>query len=64
MTEQLFIDRIIEGFETLRQRPHLDLLAKQFAAGEVAFIVDHRGIRTLVGDNNVGDEVDSASLLG
>jgi hypothetical protein len=58
--EQEFIDRIIQGFETLRERPHLDLLATQFAAGEIAFVVDRRGIRTLVGDD-AGD-IDSASF--
>jgi hypothetical protein len=45
MAEQQFIDRIIQGFETMRERPHLNFLAEQFAAGEIMFIVDRRGIR-------------------
>lgn len=51
MDEQDFIDRIIQGFETLRHRPHLDLLAAQFAAGEIAFVVDCHGIRTIFEDD-------------
>jgi hypothetical protein len=43
--EQEFIDRIIRGFETMRERPHLDFLAEQFTTGEIMFIVDRRGIR-------------------
>src|SRR5207247_154472 len=46
VADQDFIDRIIEGFQTLRERPHLDVVAAQFAAGEIAFVVDYRGIRT------------------
>lgn len=45
MAEQDFIDRIISGFESLRDRPHFDFLAEQFTQGEIMFIVDHRGIR-------------------
>lgn len=45
MAEQDFIDRIIQGLETMRERPHLAFLAEQFAAGEIMFIVDRRGIR-------------------
>ena len=60
MSDQEFIDRIIRGFETLRDRPHLDHLAAQFAAGEIAFIVDYRGIRILIGEES--QDVDSASL--
>ncbi|MGH3921987.1 MAG: hypothetical protein ACRDTT_03795 [Pseudonocardiaceae bacterium] len=52
MGEQEFVDRIIQGFETLRDRPHLDVLAAQFAAGDLSFIVDHRGIRILVEDES------------
>lgn len=52
MAEQDFIDRIIEGFQTLRERPHLDLVAAQFAAGEIAFVVDRRGIRTVFEDDS------------
>jgi hypothetical protein len=55
-----FIDRIIRGFETLRDRPHLNVLAAQFAAGEIAFVVDHRGIRILVGEDS--RDIDSATL--
>jgi hypothetical protein len=51
VADQEFVDRIIQGFERLRDRPHLDVLAAQFAAGEIAFVVDNRGIRILVGDN-------------
>ncbi|MGH3798344.1 MAG: hypothetical protein ACRDSP_26140 [Pseudonocardiaceae bacterium] len=60
MAEQEFIDKIIQGFETLRERPHLDVLAAQFAVGEIAFVVDHRGIRILVGAD-AGDS-DSATF--
>jgi hypothetical protein len=56
-----FIDRIIQGFETLRARPHLDILAAQFAAGEISFLVDRRGIRTLF-DNDDGDDLDAGSI--
>lgn len=52
MGEQEFVDRIIQGFETLRDRPHLDVLAAQFAAGDISFIVDHRGIRVVVDDES------------
>lgn len=45
MDEQEFIDRIIRGFETMRERPHLDFLAEQFTTGEIMFVVDRRGIR-------------------
>jgi hypothetical protein len=45
VAEQDFIDRIISGFEMLRERPHLDFLAQQFEAGDVLFLVDNRGIR-------------------
>ena len=51
MEGQEFIDRIVQGFETFRDRPHLDLLAEQFAAGEIAFLVDRRGIRTVFEDD-------------
>lgn len=60
MSDQEFIDRIVRGFESLRERPHLDVLAAQFAVGEVAFVVDHRGIRILVGENSA--DIDSATL--
>ena len=55
MTDEDFIDRIIEGFQTLRERPHLNILAAQFAAGEIAFVVDHRGIRTVFEDDSTED---------
>ena len=55
VVDESFIDRIIEGFESLRQRPHLDILAGQFAAGEIAFVVDHRGIRTVFEDDSSED---------
>lgn len=45
MPEQDFIDRIISGFETLRERPQVRFLAQQFEAGEIMFLVDNRGIR-------------------
>ena len=43
--EQDFVDRIIEGFQSLRDRPAYRTLAGQFAAGELTFIVDRQGIR-------------------
>jgi hypothetical protein len=52
VADEDFIDRIIEGFQSLRDRPHLDIVAAQFAAGEIAFVVDHRGIRTVFEDDS------------
>ena len=40
-----FVDRIIEGFQSLKDRPAYGLLAGQFEAGELSFIVDRQGIR-------------------
>ena len=40
-----FVDRIIEGFQSLKDRPAYRLLAGQFEAGELTFIVDRQGIR-------------------
>lgn len=40
-----FVDRIIEGFRSLKDRPAYGLLAGQFEAGELTFIVDRQGIR-------------------
>jgi hypothetical protein len=62
VADQDFIDRIIEGFQTLRERPHLDVVAAQFAAGEIAFVVDYRGIRTVFEDDS-GEDADP-SLFG
>ena len=46
MPEQIdFVDRIIEGFQSLKDRPAYGLLAGQFEAGELTFIVDRQGIR-------------------
>jgi multidrug resistance efflux pump len=46
MPEQIdFVDRIIEGFQSLKDRPAYRLLAGQFEAGELTFIVDRQGIR-------------------
>ena len=61
MGEQDFVDRITQGFAGLRDRPHFDFLAAQFAAGEISFIVDHRGIRIVVED---GSEERDSDLLG
>lgn len=58
MTEQDFIDRIIGGFEQLRERPHLRFLAEQFDAGEILFLVDNRGIR-IESQDEVRDAEDS-----
>jgi hypothetical protein len=60
MAEQDFIDRIIGGFQSLRDRPHLDFLEKQFAEGEIMFIVDSRGIR--IQDRSELLDADSADL--
>lgn len=59
MGEQDFVDRIVQGFESLRDRPHFDFLATQFVAGEISFVVDHRGIRIVAED----DAEDDADLL-
>ena len=40
-----FVDRISEGFQSLKDRPAYGLLAGQFEAGELTFIVDRQGIR-------------------
>lgn len=40
-----FVDRIVEGFQSMKHRPAYGLLASQFAAGELTFIVDRQGIR-------------------
>ena len=46
MAEEIdFVDRIIEGFQSLKDRPAYGVLAGQFAAGELTFIVDRQGIR-------------------
>jgi hypothetical protein len=46
MPEQIdFVDRIVEGFQSLKDRPAYRLLAGQFEAGELTFIVDRQGIR-------------------
>ena len=51
MGDEEFIDRIIGGFESMRQRPNLDLVARQFAEGEIYFVVDRRGIRVAFEDD-------------
>lgn len=40
-----FVDRIVKGFESLRNRPAFELLTGQFETGELSFIVDRQGIR-------------------
>jgi hypothetical protein len=46
MPEEIdFVDRIISGFESLKDRPAYNVLAGQFEAGELTFIVDRQGIR-------------------
>ncbi len=50
-----FVERVIEGFRSLRERPHFDLLARQFEAGEVSFVVDAKGIQVYV-DAEAGPE--------
>lgn len=40
-----FLDRIVEGFQSLRDRPAFGLLKGQFESGELTFIVDRQGIR-------------------
>lgn len=58
--EQDFIARIVQGFESLRDRPHIDVLGEQFATGEISFVVDNRGIRILF-EEDLGDS--DASIL-
>lgn len=60
MEGQEFIDRIIQGFEAFRERPNLNVVAEQFAAGEIGFVVDRRGIR-IVFEDDFGD-IDPGSL--
>ena len=40
-----FVERIVEGFQSLRSRPAYRVLSDQFEAGELTFIVDRQGIR-------------------
>lgn len=40
-----FVDRIISGFASLKDRPAYRVLSGQFEAGELTFIVDRQGIR-------------------
>ncbi len=40
-----FIARIVEGFQSMRDRPAFHVLAGQFESGELTFIVDRQGIR-------------------
>ncbi len=56
-----FVDRIIEGFQSLKDRPAYGLLAGQFEAGELTFIVDRQGIRIHLDTVEVDtDEIDTA----
>ena len=61
MEDQEFIDRIIGGFESMRRRPNLEIVARQFAEGEISFIVDRRGIRIAFEDES--QDVEPGSLL-
>lgn len=61
MSEHEFIDRIIQGFETLRDRQHLDLIAAQFEAGEIMFVVDRRGIRTVFEGDSPDADLDTTA---
>lgn len=55
-----FIDRIVEAFVSLRTRPHFEVLARQFAAGEVSFVVDRQGVQVrLNGDEGGGSGLDA-----
>jgi multidrug resistance efflux pump len=40
-----FLDRILQGFASLRDRPAFKVIQGQFEAGELTFIVDRQGIR-------------------
>lgn len=44
-TEQDFLDRIVEAFQSLRSRSGFRVIEQQFHSGELTFIVDHNGIR-------------------
>jgi hypothetical protein len=59
--DEEFIDRIIGGFESMRERPNLEIVARQFAEGEISFIVDRRGIRIAFEDES--QDVEPGSLL-
>lgn len=61
MGDEEFIDRIIGGFESMRERPNLEIVARQFAEGEISFIVDRRGIRIAFEDES--QDVEPGSLL-
>lgn len=61
MGDQEFIDRIIGGFESMRERPNLAILARQFAEGEISFVVDRRGIRIAFEDES--QDVEPGSLF-
>ena len=61
MGDEEFIDRIIGGFESMRERPNLGIVARQFAEGEISFVVDRRGIRIAFEDES--QDVEPGSLL-
>jgi hypothetical protein len=66
MAEELdFVDRIVDGFRSIKDRPGYAILAGQFQAGELTFIVDRQGIRIHLAEVNVDDaEVDMGGDLG
>jgi hypothetical protein len=63
MPEEIdFVDRIISGFESLKDRPAYNILAGQFEAGELTFIVDRQGIRIhLDAVETETDEIDTTA---
>lgn len=50
-----FVDRIIEGFRTIQARAAYEVLAAQFEAGELSFIVDRQGIRMHLDEIDLDD---------
>ena len=59
-----FVDRIIEGFQSLKDRPAYRVLAGQFEAGELTFIVDRQGIRIHLDPVEVESEDIDATVEG
>lgn len=45
-----FVDTIIQGFQSLRRRPHFDVLTEQFLSGDLTFVVDRKGIQVHLGE--------------
>ncbi len=59
-----FVERVIEGFRSLRERPHFEVLAQQFESGEVSFVVDCKGIQLYLDEEIAAGPQDMDSSMG